>query len=560
MKHYVKSSLILALASCANVALAVEPSSNHLPRTQSNVNKSSDLHQSKMKTVHTENMQALKQHVVHSLKINKNFKEFLVKNMRVTFDDQESELSYIYKDYIGKRMTANLFKELKDKIKAHYIKKDYLIPFIHVSKHALKSGFLKINVIPGTIDDVVLVGEGTKSELMQQYAKHILEQRPATVSNTQRFLALMNQISGYDINYQLQQDGENMVLIVYTVKKKWSAYASLDNYGLNELGKYQASMLAEAYSPFGGSETLLLHGSTTNHPERLSDYGLGYSQAINSYGSSMHMFASKSQDNGYRGDVKPKDNQGNSFKFFLSHHLFIRANKDLEVESGVEYKNSAIYTVENNIAKQHKDSNYWSGNLGLKYLFKDAGGGRNLFKLRYIKGLSGSFYNYSDSQDIADKKYAVTKFDFYREYFLPKNFSLFSHIRADYSKSELPSADKSVFGGREFGRGYKFATLEGNKMIAASLEVRYLYEIQKNFIEHIQPYLFHDMGKVSKQAYNTDVSRLGSMGAGIRFRLEHQVDLGVEAAQPKKKHFTVEGVAQEAKTIYSFFINKVIEF
>ena len=61
-----------------------------------------------------------------------------------------------------------------------------------------------MNVEAMSIKEVVLVGDGESNDLMREYAAHITEQRPSMVANTQKYLALMNKIPGYQIHYKLK--------------------------------------------------------------------------------------------------------------------------------------------------------------------------------------------------------------------------------------------------------------------------------------------------------------------------------------------------------------------
>ena len=244
----------------------------------------------------------------------------------------------------------------------------------------------------------------------------------------------------------------------------------------------------------------------------------------------------------------------------FTHHLILKSNTDLEVEAGAAYKEMSSYQVRNNESVSAKTSKYWIGDAGLKYLVKDGIDGRNLFTIAYIQGLGGTFKNYL-ADNVANKDFSIGRFNFYREQPLQNNFSIFSHIAASYSGDNLPDSEKSLLGGRDFGRGYDFGTLDGTKFFGAALEARYTRKMQEDmFIEHVQPYLFYDYGHVGKQAANTNISSLQSAGLGLRFKFDYGIEMGTEAAFPFKEKFVIDGDSYKAKTKYSFFVNKVFEF
>ncbi len=509
--------------------------------------------------------------VVKALKINvptaklskRAFKPFIAKKIHVMVNNVDANLDGLYKDLIGQEITSEIVTNLSNKVIDHYMKQGYLLPQIYISEHFLKDGFLELNVTFGNIDDVLIVGEGENNKLIQEYAAKIVEEEHAKIGTVQKYLALMNKLPGYDAHYQLKKEGNDNVLMIYTTKKKAAFYAGLDNYGTNDLGKYQGTFIAEVYSPYNRGESLMVHGSTTNQPDRLNAYGVGYSQPLNNLGTKAHLAASHSEDNSSRNEaVSTSNNKSDAFRIALSHPLYLRASQDFEIEMGSNYREYNSYTNSNNVAQHETNSKYWTGDVGLKYSFKDMLNARSSINITFTQGIDGKFYNYLNDAPLPKKHYNITSFNLYREQFLPKNFSLFAHMGAKYSANKvLPDSEKAVLGGREFGRGYDFATLDGTKMFAASLEARYTHTIDENkYVEHIQPYLFHDIGHVGKQNSDTTISKLRSVGGGVRFKLSHAIDLGVEVAEPLKKNYTVDGDATKARTKYSFFINKAFEF
>lgn len=557
MNQLLKKVLVFGLVSSTSLT------SYALLNDKVSSNQNIEMMRMKSKSQNHSNIKALKMNMPMISSAKRSFEPFIAKKIHVMLYAKDTNLDALYKDLIGKEITSEVLTDLSNKVIDHYIKQGYLLPHVYVSEHFLKSGFLELNVVFGNIDDVVIVGEGESNKLLQEYAIKVLEEEHATIGNVQRYLALMNKLPGYEVHYQLKKEGDDTILMLYTNKKKGAIYAGVDNYGSNDLGKYQGALIAEVYSPFNRGESLMVHGSTTNQPDRLNDYGFGYSHPLNSFGTKAHFAASRSEDNSSKNEaVSTSNNKSDAFRFALSHPLYLRASQDFEVEMGSNYREYDSYTNANNLSQHETNSKYWTGDVGFKYNFKDKFNARNSVDITVTQGLSGKFYNYLNDAALPKEHYTVTSFNLYREQLLPNNFSLFGHIGAKYSANKvLPDSEKAVLGGREFGRGYDFGTLDGTKMFAASLEARYTYAIEENkYVEHVQPYLFHDMGHVGKQDADTTISELRSVGAGIRFKLTHDIDFGAEVAEPLKKNYTVSGDTTKARTKYSFFINKAFEF
>lgn len=508
---------------------------------------------------------------VSSSSYNKNFKAFSVEEIKISFDglDQQEVLTKICTEYVGKYMTYEMISELNLKLVKALIDQDYLVPQISISED---KGKLNINVKVSGIDSVVVLGDGKNSELMNEYANKILLQNPAKVKYVQKYLGLMNKIPGYDVEYKLEEkigSSSEIELIVATVKTKGEAFVGVDNYGVNDLGKMQMSAVTQVYSPFGAPDSFLVHGSTTNHPDKLNDVGVGYSRTINTHGTDAHFFASHFTNNSTKDDVvNADDGTGNNVRASLTHHLYLAAHQDLQGEVAVNYRNATSHVVDatTNVSRTDRKSNYISADIGLKYLFKDGWGSRNIMHLTFVQGVEGRFKNYNDGGvldlvDSPDEHFNIIKFNVYKDQPLINNFSLFSHVTANYSGDKLPSQEKFTLGGRDFGRGYSFGTIDGNRMLAASLEVRYTHLMDgDNFVDEIQPYIFRDMGYVGKQYGDTDITHLSSMGAGLRLKMKYDIDFGAEAATPTNKSYKVDGEQHDVKTKFGVYVNKAFKF
>ncbi|MEK6734323.1 MAG: ShlB/FhaC/HecB family hemolysin secretion/activation protein, partial [Pseudomonadota bacterium] len=355
-------------------------------------------------------------------------------------------------------------------------------------------------------------------------------------------------------------------LVVFTSSKKASLFTGVDNFGPNSLGKYQFSLLGQAYRPFSDRDGLMINGATTNQPERLSDIGAEYNYILNSYGTTASLAASHAQDNATLKQAQTTpDGKLNSIRGSINQQLILKPNHDLQFELGSQYRTSVSYQVNTNItpnaSQKYKINKYSTADMGLRYLIKDQLNGRNVIHTNYTRGLSGYFKNYIDvPANLPKKHFGKMSVNLYRDQDLTKGFSAFIHLVTSHSNDILPSSELASFGGRDFGRGYDFASLEGNKMNAAAMELRYTKEMDAYYMSELQPYLYADTGHVNKFFANTNVSNLSSLGGGLRVRFVKSIDLGMEFAHPTKKNFMVNNSNITAKNRFNFFINKAFEF
>lgn len=560
MKKYTKGLCIL-LVCFANIARG------DLVSTSTNNHKFSH-----NRLTHEVNVNSTKEikHKQAYLPLNK--KEFFYFIKKISFKVEGIEfkenLDFLAKDYLNKYLDLSNLADLNTKLTQYFIDQDYLLPHISIKEKDLKRGILTITIRMESLKDVIIVGKN--NYLIEHYAKKILETKPTKIKNTQKYLALMSKIPGYEIQYKLRKDIQYIEnnnksatdLVVIATQGKGSAFANVDNYGLNELGKTQALADVQIFAPFTETDSISFNALTTNQPDRLYDIGAKYSFALNNIGTRGYFIISHAEDNPTRNFAyNAKNSQQNNFSFITTHPIYLTTSKNLEASLGTHYKTLTDYNLDNNdTPTKFKSIKYWSEDLGLEYVFKDSLAGENIIRTNFVQGIDGNSKNYEDPNDIADKHFNLVKFHIYREQELPNNFSIFAHFAANYSNKALPDQELFVLGGKEFGRGYPFGTLDGTKMVAFAFEVRYRKETDHNILHEVQPYLFIDTGHIGKQGYGTNISTLSSTGAGLRFKMFNDVDFSTEIAQPFKKKYTVDGYNEKASTRINLFLNKIFRF
>lgn len=474
----------------------------------------------------------------------------------------------VYHNILGTEITAEKLTKIKDAVINYYIDQDYLMPQVNIDTKAANHGVLKLNVHLVKITNVVVIGE-SNNKLMQNYIDNIKAQNPARKSYTEKMLGLMNKIPGMEITYELTPNPDKtyagMVeadLVLLSVKKKATIFAGVNNFSPNDLGKYQFSLLNEIYTPFASGDSLILHGATTNYPDRLHDFGVGYGHILNSYGTSANITTAYSKDdsNSNHSSIMP-NSRSDMIKAALVQQIILDQNQDLEMELGVKRLDSVQYQTNDNGSSQKSNvSKYTTGIFDTRYLLSDRFSGNNLFNFNFVQGLAGTEEDFVDNTSQAKKHFNKLSLSYIRDQKLIDNFSVYLNSMMSHSSHILPDAEKSILGGNVFGRGYAFATLQGTKMKAAVVELRYTKNNIHEYVHQLQPYVFYDYGHMNISDANTNISNLKSYGAGLRFRFAHKVDLGAEVARACKRKFMVDGENMNVKTKFNIFINKVFEF
>lgn len=510
----------------------------------------------------------------------------LVNKMKVTVEGEyKGKFESLYAKYVGKNVSI---KELGNEIYKYFTDQGYLYPQITISSEGLREGFVSAYVKFTYIANIKIEQGDKNNALINEYINKILEEKESKTSTVQKYIALINRIPGYYSQYKFVNSKEKgaVDMLLYISKSKGLIYASSDSYGDNDYGEMQNVVSGQIFSPFGsGNDSWSTYGVTTNHPDRLYVVGTNYDRVINSYGTSFNILGSYSRDNStYNNIISTKDGVSQSYGVSFTHPLYLDSRHTLEGTLGTTYNYSKDYTADVNISRRttrgirtrnketllsrvnifsRKDTidEYWFSEAGLNYRGSDKGGGYNTLGFQFSQGMGGKFQNYSDPQDVPDGHYRIMSLNVSREQSLPNNFSIMFNSMAGRSDDDLPDAEVFALGGREYGRGYESGILTGNKIIAASFEVRYNKKMSEDpLFTLIQPYVFRDMGYVGKQASNTNISHLSSYGGGVRFFLTHGAQINVEIAQPLQNFYTIDGVEYEPKAIIGIMGSKVFRF
>lgn len=504
---------------------------------------------------------------------------YLIRTMRLTLDKQhKDDFQDLYQLYLGKEIDQ---EDLKEKITQYFIELDYISPQINIVEQDLEKGVLNVQVSFPEIDQILLYGNADDNELINKYISKISAEPNIKLSTLEKYIALMNNVPGYMVQYEFRPAAsENSVdLALFIEKSTGNAYASSDNFGDTDLGQMQNIGSVEIYSPITGNDSINFYGMVTNHPDRLYLAGFRYKNIINSYGTSAILSFYHSENNSTLENPVPTNNGiDNVLDYSINQPLLIDASQNLSAEIGGSYKYSKSYTADINLAQPTRrgmrikdviipyqrldiESKYSTVNSNLQYILYDKYGGFNYAMLNFVQSVNGSYNNYTTPSDVPDKRWNVISLNASREYPLPNDFSLYQTLLAGRSDYDLPDQEVFFLGGREYGRGFATGILTGNKVLASSFELRYNKYMDDDLLfQTIQPYVFRDTGYIGKQSSGTSISHLNSYGAGVRFMLVNNFQLGLEVAQPMEKSYIIGGVLYESSTVYGIMGSKAFYF
>jgi hemolysin activation/secretion protein len=197
--------------------------------------------------------------------------------------------------------------------------------------------------------------------------------------------------------------------------------------------------------------------------------------------------------------------------------------------------------------------------VGLAWDSIDALRGINLVDLELSQGLNVSgATDRSPSASRANAPADFQKMTLYaaRLQSLAPKWSVLAAMTGQYAFSNLLAPEQFAFGGEQFGRAYDAAELLADHGLAFKAELRF-NDRGAGALRDYMVYGFYDTGQVRRrnpQAGETKSQSAQSVGAGIRFNIQGNVNGYVEGAIPNRV------VAAEGRKVSRLFAGIQVNF
>ncbi len=474
------------------------------------------------------------------------------------------EIQNLLQPMIGSYINAG---SIAQKLTKYYQEKGLLLTTAYVPSQSFANGVVKIHVIEGAIREVVVVGD-IDSEVFNGYVDKLLMLDPVHKKELVRYLLLMNKIPGYDVEYafepvpvdQINPSNGKIADLVLVVKRSHSNLAlNADNYGSNDLGRYQGTVGGQLLSPFNKDESIFGFVGTTNKPDKLKVATVGFTKGINSestYVKVMGQYVTNEADN-TSNTSSNKNDRGTLVKAKIAHYPILTNKSSVRLDVGLENRTQKTF---NNAAPQshyHITSAY----IGTDIQHKDSFGAYNKIRPMIYKAISGISKVTMDDPTLAKYSNNYTLFTalLERDQPLVGDTSLYL-ANGQSTSSNLPIEEQFAVGGMINGRAYALALVSASKGAGATAEFRYTKNVENKIMNAVQPYAFYEVSGFSKSQASINVSSLGSVGAGTRFMFIKDINLSLEVGSPLTKNINISNVATKNKTKYSIALNKVFEW
>ncbi len=462
----------------------------------------------------------------------------------------QEELVSSYKDRIGQSVTLGEIRAIANAITAQYRGAGYVLSRAIVPPQRVKDGAVTIQVVEGYVDQVVFEGgEKLDGALLSAYGANITSERPVTNATLERYLLLVDDLTGVEARGVLAPSSSNVGASQLTVVLDYDPFDGevfANNRGSRFLGPLQMGVTAGANSLLGLSERIQLRSIASGNLEELRYYEASYQQPVGSEGTILRGLASYT-DTEPGASLEPLDIEGESVNFTLAaRHPFLRSRREnLFGNIGFRYRDSesmlGLFSAE--LYDDHVRSLY----AGVNYDTIDTWEGVNRIDAELTQGLD--IFDGNDAGDFlsrANAESSFTKLELQYSRLQPftSNISAYVGVAGQYAFDPLYASEEFGIGSEPFGSAYDPAEITGDHGIAGRLELRYSDTLPDTIVDIWQLYAFYDGGKV----YNRDAiageksnESLTSAGVGARISLTNEVSATAEIAAPLTHKVVAEG-------------------
>lgn len=458
----------------------------------------------------------------------------------------EQELSHIYKDHIGQKISLATLNQIAADITSFYRNNGYILTRAVVPPQRIKGGNVIIRIVEGHINEVRIEGEGAGDALIKAYGDKIRAAKPLDVKTLERYLLLMEDLPGVEARAVLQPSatmpGASDVVVNVT-RDRYEFAATLDNRGSRFLGPQQLGLTAAFNNMLSANAQTQARVVSTASDELI--FGeLRHEEQLGTEGTKLVVSASHIQTRP-EFTLEPFEIVGKSSALSAGvSHPYLRSRRENLFFNG-------DFTLRNvNVDSLDQDLYYDKTRvltLGAAYDFVDSLSSVNRLEANVHRGFGAGTKINAQPNSRANASASFYKFTGRASRIQPVmgSWSVMGSASGQYSADPLTASEEFAIGGTEFGSAYDPAELTGDSGAAARLELQYNQAPGYEFMSQYQLYGFYDVGRVWNRdpvpGSEEDHVSLASTGLGVRFNINDAVSGGFEAAFPLTKDVSARG-------------------
>ncbi|MGB4107567.1 MAG: ShlB/FhaC/HecB family hemolysin secretion/activation protein [Alphaproteobacteria bacterium] len=481
----------------------------------------------------------------------------------------EQQLQSLYADRIGSEISLADVYTIAAQMTNKFRNTGYILTQVIVPPQTIDGGNVKLQVVEGYVDQVVVEGAGTdrENQFVREYAKNIRTGGALNVRELERYLLLINDLPGVEARSILSPSrtkGGAADLRIIVSRDPFDALLSLDNYGSRFLGPLQASAAASLNSMLGLNEKIT--GQVVVAPQLGNGYELAYfmgayEQPVGDEGTMVEFLASFTDtDPGWTLREFNVSGQSQYLRLKVEHPFLRARSQNLWGRLVFDLRNQQS---RNDIEIPSRRDHIRALRVGGRYEVLDTllGVGINSVDLEISQGLG--ILGASNRQDprltrlLGDPTFTKLNADLQRLQRVTSKVNVLMNVSGQWAANPLLSSEEFGIGGLHIGRGYDPSEIVGDDGVAGKVELQWNEPTEIQHIDDYQLYSFYDAGVVWNKDATTSAGKrdsITSVGLGVRAQVFNEsTDVGAAVAFPLTRDV---GTEDSRRTEYYFNVSR----
>ena len=466
----------------------------------------------------------------------------------------ESELSSAWTSSIGQTISVAKLYEIVTAISARYATAGYALSFALLPDQDITDGIVKIAVVEGYVDEVVINGGGSQSNRLSLsnqlgfQAARIKASRPLKMVELERSLLLLNDLPGIQARavFSASKSSQGASTLTLNVERdRYEGSLDINNRMNKDLGEWRAGGSATLNGVITGTDALTLTAYSALDMDGFIFGGGRYEQTLNGEGLLLAISGSYSNDVPLEGLLKTIDFEGKSVsgQIDISFPLIRSRPENLTLAASFAYNDTNTEAL----GVPLTEDKVRVLDVSLTYDFADRMAGINLIRV----GLAQGFNIFDATNDTsllksrANGSATFTTLNLFASRYQPimGGLSLFGQAQAQVTLGDpLLAVRECAYGGQSFGRGYDAGALSADHCIEGLAEIRFDHGWKG---VGFQLYGFADatfmQQKGTLEPGENRSEQTSSAGGGVRIFVSDRATLGAELAVPLRDRFTDDG-------------------
>ena len=448
-----------------------------------------------------------------------------------------ASIAAFFEPLSGKQATIAQLAQAVTQATQAYQQAGFPLSFAYLPEQSFDNGVVRVTVVEGHINRVVLEGDSGKSEaLLQAIVQPLEENKPLSQAAFERQTILLSRLEHLQVSASAApptttDGGTTLILKLDRKPILFSVGADLRQ------GDPKAAATLTLNEPLWSGSQWQFSALLDNwNKERFASVTLN--QALNAQGTRLSANFSdfKGKDN-FAGDALQDTTTQQRLSVGITHPLHL-SNTGSSIVGlsffGINYKkNYDFFQNLLNLSAQEKVralQAHWDWK-------KQSPSWQQSARIAFTQGLDalGADLNSSELliENPAKLDFSRIDFDYSARWRAQSMWGVAAGIGGQASPDSLPTSERVSFGGTRYGRGYRSGEAAGDQGLGASIEANRQFVLTSKWLKSVEPYLLYEQARTWFHQANWQGQTLKSSSFGIRLSDNKHYALDLAVSKPQ---------------------------